>query len=83
MLLMLYAGPIMFKIPYSLYTTELRETVGDEEIPTNRLLHQTLLFQIFVMMNMFNMINCRVLDQMPVMFDGANEDEIAEDSRAD
>ena len=83
MILMLYVGPIMFKIEYPLYTTELREKVGDEEVPTNRLLHQTLLFQIFVMMNMFNMINCRVLDQMPVMSEGMNEDEIAEDSRAD
>jgi len=69
MVLMLYAGPIMFKIPYNLYTTELREKVGDEEVPTNRLIHQTLLFQIFVMMNMFNMINCRILDQMPISAD--------------
>ena len=83
MILMLYVGPIMFKIEYPLYTTELREKVGDEEVPTNRLLHQTLMFQIFVMMNMFNMINCRILDQMPVMSEGMNEDEIAEDSRAD
>ena len=35
------------------------------------------------MMNMFNMLNCRILDQMPVLSDGKNEQEIAEDSRAD
>lgn len=80
MLLMLYAGPAMFKIPYNLYTTDLRDKFGDEEFPTNRLIHQTLMFQIFVMMNMFNMINCRVLDQMPVVLEGQPE-EIADDSR--
>ena len=58
MLLLLYAGPAMFKIQYNLYTTELRTQIGDEEYPTNRLLHQTLMFQVFVMMNMFNMRNC-------------------------
>jgi len=63
MLIMLYAGPAMFKIPYALYTTELRAMdIHGEEVATNRLLHQTLMFQVFVMMNMFNMLNCRVLD---------------------
>ena len=44
MFLMMYAGPIMFGIEYNLYKTELREQIGDQEYPTNRLLHQTLLF---------------------------------------
>lgn len=82
MLLLLYAGPAMFKIQYNLYTTELRTQIGDEEYPTNRLLHQTLMFQVFVMMNMFNMLNCRILDQMPVELEGSPSD-IADDSRAD
>lgn len=81
MFLMMYAGPFMFGIEYNLYTTELREQVGDEEFPTSRLLHQTFLFQTFVMMNMFNMVNCRILDQMPVLSEGRSEQEIAEDSR--
>ena len=34
------------------------------------------------MMNMFNMLNCRILDQMPVLSEGRNEQEIADDSRA-
>lgn len=83
MFLMMYAGPFMFGIEYNLYTTELRYVFLDQEYPTSRLLHQTLLFQTFVMMNMFNMVNCRILDQMPVLSDGKNEQEIIEDSRAD
>ena len=82
MFLLLFAGPAMFKIQYDLYTTELRTKVGDEEYPTARLLHQTFLFQVFVMMNMFNMINCRILDQMPVISNGQTNSEIIEDSRA-
>ena len=84
MLIMLYAGPAMFKIQYSLYTTELRATLPNgEEVATNRLLHQTLMFQVFVMMNMFNMLNCRVLDQMPVVIEASAESEILDDSRID
>jgi hypothetical protein len=32
-----------------------------EEGPTYRLMHYTFLFQVFVMMNLFNMWNCRVI----------------------
>jgi Ca2+ transporting ATPase len=39
MVLMLYAGPAMFKIPYKLYTEDLRNSVGDVEVASNRLLH--------------------------------------------
>ena len=60
----------MFDIEYNLYTTKLRDTENDVEYPTARLLHQTFLFQTFVMMNMFNMLNCRILDQMPVLSTG-------------
>lgn len=34
------------------------------------------------MMNMFNMVNCRILDQMPTISE-AQPDEIADDSNAD
>lgn len=83
MFLMMYVGPLMFDIEYNLYTTELRDVINGEEYPTARLLHQTFLFQTFVMMNMFNMLNCRILDQMPLLSDGKTQQEIADDSRAE
>mmetsp|Transcript_29300 Transcript_29300/g.21212 ORF Transcript_29300/g.21212 Transcript_29300/m.21212 type:complete len:175 (+) Transcript_29300:2923-3447(+) len=57
MIIMLYAGPTMFDIPYNLVQEPLRLANG----PSPRLVHYTLLFQCFVMMNLFNMFNCRVL----------------------
>ena len=83
MLIMLYAGPSMFDIQYNFYTAGLRDKdLNGDSHPTNRLLHQTLMFQVFVMMNMFNMINCRVLDQMPEVVDNS-QSEIADDSAAE
>lgn len=61
MLLLLYFGPLIFSIEYNLvgnvpyYTT----TADGTSAPTYRLLHLTLLFQTFVLMNVFNMFNCR------------------------
>lgn len=57
MIIMLYAGPTMFDIPYHLVKEPLRLDGG----PSPRLVHYTLLFQCFVMMNLFNMFNCRVV----------------------
>jgi Ca2+-transporting ATPase len=57
MIVLLYAGPSMFGIQYNLVSEPLRDANG----PTNRLIHYTLMFQCFVMMNLFNMWNCRVL----------------------
>ena len=62
MLILLFAGPGAAGISYNLYSTEL---VSDGT-PTYRMQHQTFLFQCFVMMNLFNMVNCRVLDQSPI-----------------
>merc|ERR1719464_160216 len=62
MLCLLYAGPGAAGISYGLYTTEL----AVDGVPTFRMQHQTFMFQCFVMMNIFNMVNCRVLDQMPM-----------------
>ena len=61
MIILLYAGPGAADISYNLYTTEL----SLDGTPTYRMQHQTFMFQCFVMMNIFNMVNCRVLDQMP------------------
>ena len=58
MLTLLYAGPTMFGIEYNLISGDLYNSDGT---PAPRLLHQTLLFQTFMLMNIFNMFNCRVL----------------------
>ena len=74
MYIMLFAGPFMFKlekpcpegescnISYNLYTEELLTKTGADSY---RKLHQTVMFQVFVFMNLFNMLNCRILDTMP------------------
>lgn len=63
MLVLLYAGPSMFDIKYEFYPVkQLRDASG---APTYRLQHQTLMFQTFIFMNLFNMLNCRVLGKMP------------------
>ncbi len=62
MLVLTYLGPKMFDIEYNLYKTEMKNANGTASF---RMLHQTFLFQTFIMMNLFNMINCRVLDAMP------------------
>jgi len=62
MLVLTYLGPKMFDIEYNLYKTEMKNADGTASF---RMLHQTFLFQTFIMMNLFNMINCRVLDAMP------------------
>jgi len=57
MIIFLYGGPAMFGIKYNMIDTPMRTDDG----PTYRLQHYTFLFQTFVMMNLFNMWNCRVL----------------------
>lgn len=59
MLILLFAGPSIFGIGYNLITTPYRN--GDGEA-TYALQHHTLLFQTFMMMNLFNMWNCRKLE---------------------
>lgn len=58
MIILLYAGPSMFGIQYNLVRGDMRAPTG---APTYRMQHYTLLFQTFMMMNLFNMINCRKL----------------------
>ena len=59
MTVLLYAAPAMFGIQYNLVETPLYTNKTDG--PTFRLQHYTFLFQAFMMMNLFNLINCRVL----------------------
>jgi len=60
MLTLLYAGPTMFGHPYHLVTEELR--AGPTNEPTLRMRHYSFLFHTFVLMNLFNMLNCRILN---------------------
>lgn len=62
MITLLYGGPAIFDIQYYFYPSKALRT--DDGEPTYRLQHQTLLFQTFMMMNLFNMFNCRVLGRM-------------------
>ena len=57
MITLLYGGTAIWGIKYNLISDEKR----DEDGPTERMQHYTLLFQTFCLMNMFNMFNCRVL----------------------
>ena len=71
MLILLFAGPSMFGIGYNLIKTPLLNAEGT---PTYHLQHNTLMFQTFMMMNLFNMFNCRKLgsehDPMFNIFEG-------------
>lgn len=57
MITFLYGAPAMFGIKYDMIATPMRE----DGLPTFRLMHYTFLFQVFVIMNLFNMWNCRML----------------------
>lgn len=56
MIVLMYFGPMMFGLEYSLVAPTFKPTADD--IPTA---HYTLLFHTFMMMNFFNQINCRKL----------------------
>mmetsp|Transcript_13741 Transcript_13741/g.9722 ORF Transcript_13741/g.9722 Transcript_13741/m.9722 type:complete len:102 (+) Transcript_13741:2680-2985(+) len=57
MTILLYFGPLMTGYPYHLVQSPLRNDDG----ATERTLHYTFMFQTFVLMNLFNLINCRKL----------------------
>ena len=57
MVIMLYAGPAMDGVKYNFYSTESTDIA--------RIYHRTWMFQCFMMMNLFNMFNCRVLGSVP------------------
>lgn len=60
MMLLLYAGPTFFGIPYQMLRATL---VNPDGSPTWRKQHQTIMFHTFVMMNWFNMFNCRKIPE--------------------
>ena len=63
MLLLMYTAPQAGDYPYNLFNTPMTDSATGQLSP--RALHQTFMFHCFVMMNLFNMINCRVLDTVP------------------
>jgi magnesium-transporting ATPase (P-type) len=56
---------IFFDQSFNLIYTPLRNEAGD---PTNRMILDTIVFHTFILMNMFNQMNCRVVaeDQINV-----------------
>jgi len=58
LVVLLYAGPTMFGIKYNLVNEPVK---WDNGLPTARMQHYTMLFHTFVLMNTFNLINCRVI----------------------
>lgn len=62
MIVLLYAGPTMFNIKYDLIDSPFYITSNNpliDGLPTNKLVHYTLLFNTFMMMNLFNELNAR------------------------
>lgn len=57
--ILLFAAPAIFGMRYEFYNTPLRD--WSDRTPTNRMVHQTLLFETFILMNLFNLFNCRRL----------------------
>jgi len=65
MIILLYLGPMMFDIQYDMINAPFQlgsnTNTALDKLPTNRLVHYTFLFNAFMMMNIFNQINCRKL----------------------
>ena len=59
LLVLTYFGEfIFFDQSFNLIYTPLRDEAGD---PTDRMILDTIVFHSYIMMNMFNQINCRVV----------------------
>lgn len=58
--LMYFGTFIFYDESYHIVNTPLRD---DDGVPTNRMVNDTICFHTFILMNMFNQINCRVVDK--------------------
>ena len=57
---LMYVGPfIFFEESFNPITAETRDLDGNY---TNKLVLDTIIFHTFILMNLFNQINCRVVD---------------------
>jgi len=70
---LLYAGPTIVDHPYNLIKVSL--TNGTFDQPTLRMKHYSFIFQTFILMNIFNMLNCRILNDnengpKPIVIEG-------------
>jgi len=76
MIILMFAGGEMFGTPFDIVQTPLRNPVdpvtgadgapaedGGVGAPTDRLRKDTLCFHTFMLMNIINMINCRVVKE--------------------
>lgn len=62
-ILMFFGGLMFFEESFNLVTEPLRVIDLDGEmVPTNRLVLDTICFYTFILMNLFNMINCRIVE---------------------
>lgn len=62
MVTLFYFGPIMFSINYEYFSFEGSNNFYDtHDTPQNRVFHYSMMFAVFIMMNLFNMINSRKL----------------------
>jgi hypothetical protein len=60
MVFLMYAGSfIFFEKSFNPITEPIRDAGGK---PTDRLVLDTICFHTFILMNLFNMINCRVVE---------------------
>jgi len=65
MIILIFAGQAMFNKPFDIITEPRYkddEITGDK-VPTDRLKKDTLCFHTFMLMNIINMINCRVVKE--------------------
>jgi len=83
MLLLQYVAPIAGGYQYNLFNTEMSLEWDTARWNTYRCIHQTFMFQCFIMMNIFNMINCRVLDPIPQPVPEIDDEEGNEEERAE
>lgn len=60
-ILMFFGGLIFFDQVPNLIYTPIRDPTSLQG--TNRLILDTICFHTFVLMNLFNMINCRIVDK--------------------
>ena len=61
----MYFGVFIFFKPedrFNIITTELFETTNGQTRATNRLQLDTIILNTFILMNLFNQINCRIVD---------------------
>ena len=59
MFLMYFGSFIFFEKSFNIITAKPRDDTG---APTSRLVMDTIIFHSFILMNLFNQINCRVVD---------------------